>query len=630
MRIPKGRRTRAVLLALAVAAGTVGLRAQIPDLPYPDRAAIPLPYTWDLARLFPDEDSWAKERAGLEAQLADYQGLEAAAGKDGAGLLAALRFDALIQPRVDRVLLYAQLKSDTDTRSEAAASGRQLAAALGTKAQAARAYIPAILAGLSEERLARLMVEEPGLAPYRHFIDSLRRRQAHALPREQEALLAQAVDLADTTYTSYTTLTGREMVAEKVKDPQGREVDATVSAWYKSNFSPDREFRLRMREAFLRPFAARQATIASLVAADVQGYELVAKARGYGSAREASLDQYAIPLSVYDNLMACARRDTAPLQRWIALKARRLGLPELRPCDLNAPVFGLAEGGYGYEAARDAILASVKPLGTAYGKALATSFGDRSIDVADTPSKRPGCSSQGAYGIKPFVRMHYTNQFMDRVTLTHELGHQMHTALIYQAQPYAYSKYPPFKSEVTSLVHEGLLFDHLLSVAQTRPEKLRLLEAYLNNLQWMFYDAALWGAHEKAIHDLALEGKPVTAPALSESYAALWRSAYGPLVRLDGLDSVMWTANNMVFYDFYTWQYASSFAAAETIVARIKAEGPPAAEAYLAFLKAGSSGYPVDQLKAMGVDMSSADVFAAVPRRMNALLDQVERLLAER
>ena len=51
-------------------------------------------------------------------------------------------------------------------------------------------------------------------------------------------------------------------------------------------------------------------------------------------------------------------------------------------------------------------------------------------------------------------------------------------------------------------------------------------------------------------------------------------------------------------------------------------------DAYLAMLASGSSKYPIDLLKGAGVDMTTSAPFRAAMKEMNAVMDEMEKLLA--
>ena len=57
--------------------------------------------------------------------------------------------------------------------------------------------------------------------------------------------------------------------------------------------------------------------------------------------------------------------------------------------------------------------------------------------------------------------------------------------------------------------------------------------------------------------------------------------------------------------------------------------GAKARDNYLNVLKAGGSEYPYPLLKKAGLDMATAAPYQALVRRMDATIDQMEKLLAE-
>ena len=51
---------------------------------------------------------------------------------------------------------------------------------------------------------------------------------------------------------------------------------------------------------------------------------------------------------------------------------------------------------------------------------------------------------------------------------------------------------------------------------------------------------------------------------------------------------------------------------------------------YLAFLGAGGSKYPIDLLKDAGVDMTTDEPLELTMKKMNRVMDEMEKLLAAR
>jgi oligoendopeptidase F len=135
---------------------------------------------------------------------------------------------------------------------------------------------------------------------------------------------------------------------------------------------------------------------------------------------------------------------------------------------------------------------------------------------------------------------------------------------------------------------------------------------------------------------MAERGETLTGENLSELYLGLLRRYYGHdqgVCAIDSLYGVEWAYVDHFFYDFYVYQYATSIVASTAIVNGIRDEAAAKKpvtqrrDAYLQMLRSGSSKYPIDLLRDAGVDMTTSAPFQASMREMNAVMDQIEKLL---
>src|SRR5438105_14643279 len=129
-----------------------------------------------------------------------------------------------------------------------------------------------------------------------------------------------------------------------------------------------------------------------------------------------------------------------------------------------------------YEQARDTVIAALAPLGENYLDTLKKGFTKRWIDVYETPGKRGGAYSGGAYTTQPFILMNYQNNRDSMFTLAHELGHSLHSFYTRNYQPYQYGDYTIFVAEVASTLNEELLTEYLLGTTTDRAFVLAILE----------------------------------------------------------------------------------------------------------------------------------------------------------
>jgi len=99
------------------------------------------------------------------------------------------------------------------------------------------------------------------------------------------------------------------------------------------------------------------------------------------------------------------------------------------------------------------------------------------------------------------------------------------------------------------------------------------------------------------------------------------------VMTIDPAYAIEWAYIPHFFYNFYVYQYATSIAGAARFTDAIISEGKPAAERFLALLRAGGSDDPYELYKHAGIDMASPEPYQALIARMNRIMDDIETLL---
>jgi oligoendopeptidase F len=172
-----------------------------------------------------------------------------------------------------------------------------------------------------------------------------------------------------------------------------------------------------------------------------------------------------------------------------------------------------------------------------------------------------------------------------------------------------------------------LLLEYLLDIAENKDEKLFLLERYLNNLTATFYRQIMFAEFEMIVYDKTESGESLTAETLNNLYKSIYQKYWGPVMIVPEEEQYTWARIPHFYYNFYVYQYATGFAASEVLAKKVKSEGETAVNKYLNFLKAGSSAYPLNILKTVGVDMNTSEPVNAVSERMSQVMDEIEDLL---
>ena len=261
-------------------------------------------------------------------------------------------------------------------------------------------------------------------------------------------------------------------------------------------------------------------------------------------------------------------------------------------------------------------------------------FNSRWMDAYPRKSKQSGAHMDGyAYDVHPYVLMNYNDDYESVSTIAHEWGHAMHSYLANGAQPFVTANYPTFIAEIASTFNEQLLLDRMLKTAKTDDERLLYLGSALEGLRGTFFRQAMFAEFERNIHARVDKGEPLTGEALTKTYCDIlkrytasrkaWSPSTTPIC-------VEWAYIPHFYNSFYVYQYATSIAASSLFAKKVADGEPGALKRYLDLLRAGGSDYPYDLVKAAGVDLATPAPYQALVARMNAIMDEIEAILAKR
>lgn len=595
----------------------------------PKREEIDEKYKWNLTDIYKSDDDWEKDFNWVDENIKNYSKFEGKLGDSADNLLACFKFDEEIGSKLERMYLYSMLAKDSDMSVSKYQGMDDRIKSLSTKVMTASSFLKPELLKIEQDKLLGMINSLPELKIYLHSINDLLRFKSHTLDKEKEELLAMAGEIAQVPYNTYSIFTNADLQFPKVKDDKENDVEISHARFYSALYSKDRTYRERAFKAYLTAFKNNANSISTLFNGNLKANIFFARARKYNSAREAALHKNNIPVSVYDNLIAAINNNFEPMYRWASLKKKLLGINELHPYDSYVTLFDQKlEKKYSYDEAKKIVIKSLKVMGEEYLTSIQKAFDNRWIDVYETKAKRSGAYSSGTtYGVHPYVLLNWTDMLNDVFTLAHEMGHNMHSYYTGLNQPYVYANYSIFLAEVASTFNENLLLDYLIEHAESKAEKLFLLEKYLNNITTTVYRQVMFAEFESLTHSKVEKGEALTPDTLCLLYKDIYKKYWGPEMVIDEEETYTWARVPHFYYNFYVFQYATGFAASEALAAKVKSEGKPAVEKYLNFLKSGSSDYAINVLKKAGVDMSSLEPVLAVTSKMKKLLDEVEKLI---
>ncbi len=596
----------------------------------PERSEIDTQYLWNTESIFPNVDAWQQEFGAVEKRVEKLAKFKGTLGQSADHLLKVLAFNDDTEARLDRVYVYSSLLADQDTRVGETQALKSRARSLAVNFGQATSWMEPELTAIPFETLVSWMKANSGLAVYRHYFDNLFRQKKYILSPREEELIAMAGEIQSTPYNAYSLLANADIHFPSIQNEQGESVELSDSAFYLFMRSNDRRVRKDAYEGIVGTYRDYRNTAAALLNGAVQNHVFNVKARGYDSCLAAALDSGNIPVKVYDTLVQTVNDNLSLLHRYEDIRKRVLKLTDgVHAYDLFAPFIEGQKLEYRYEDAVATIETALAPLGAEYLKNMKKGFESRWVDVFPTKGKRSGAYSSGTFLTQPFILTNFHGTYDSMSTVAHEMGHSMHSFLSRGTQPYVYSDYDIFCAEVASTCNEIILQNYVLEHTKDPKKKLFLVGEFLEGIRGTVFRQTMFSEFEQRIHEMAQAGEPLTADSLSKTYGAIMKKYYGPSYTHDELVDNYWIRIPHFYYNFYVYKYATSYCASSNIAKRIEAGEPGAVDAYLTFLKSGSSKYPVDLLKLAGVDMTSPEPYQDAMKIFEGLLDTAEALVKE-
>jgi oligoendopeptidase F len=619
-------------LSVSVASGVVALSV-IGSAQERDRSKIPDRYKWDLSALYPDVGAWRSASQALADRLPSLEAFKGRLGESAAVLADALTTQSDLRKDLARQYAYANMLADQDTRDAAHQGMKQQMEQLDAAFDAATAFVEPEILRLPPGTIDRFLAAEPRLAPYRFYLEDVERRSAHTLSADEERLLAAVGPLAAAPSTTFTILSNADLPFPTVTLSDGRTVTIDQAAYADLRALPNRADREKVMSAFFTLLGRYRRTFGTTMNAEVQAVRLEATARKYPSDLAYALDAANIPTAVYSRLIEGVHRHLPELHRYLRLRQRMLGVDQLHYYDLYAPLVGSVKLEYTPEQAEQLVLDAVAPLGPDYQAVVRRAFNERWIDLLPAEGKVSGAYSDGAaYDVHPYMLINYNGKYTDVSTIAHEMGHTLQSYYSNTTQPYPLARYPIFVAEVASTFNEALLMDHVLAGVTDDDTRLELLGNYLENIKGTVFRQTQFAEFELAMHQMAEKGEPITGDALAKLYLDITKRYYGAdqgICVVDDYVANEWSYIPHFYYDFYVYQYATSFTASLALADAVRTGGPATRDRYLRFISAGGSKYPIDLLKDAGVDMTTDQPLDATMAAMSHVMDEMEAILAK-
>ena len=589
-----------------------------------DRKDIDDKYKWKIDLMYSSQESIDKDISKIKSYINEIKEYKGKLSQSKENMYEALNIYEKASQLLQNLYVYTHMKQHEDTRineNQAMATKTDM---LSTELSTASSYMVPEIIAIDESKLKEYLEDEK-LSFYKKYIEEILREKPHTLSEKEEEILAAVSDLTSVPENAYDMLSYADMDFPKIENEDGEMVKLTHSNFSTFLKSKNNKVRKNAFDAMYKTYDKYKNTFASMLYGGIKSEIFYSKTRKYESALYASLFQDDISVDVYNNLIKAVDENLDILNRYVDIKKKFLGLEDIHMYDLYVPLTESFDMKIPYEEAQEIVLNALKPLGEEYLGLIKRAFEENWIDVYENEGKQGGAYSWGSYDSHPYILMNYKDDLNSLFTLIHELGHSMHSYYSKKTQPYLYSGYKIFVAEVASTLNELLLINYLLEKADSKEERVYLLNYYLEQFRTTVYRQTMFAEFEKLTHASVEEGNPLTAKEFNDIYYDLNKKYYGNSTVVDEQIALEWARIPHFYSNFYVYKYATGFSAASALSQKILIEGKVAVDKYIEFLKSGGSDYPLNQLKAAGVDMEKKESVDKALEVFKELVDKLEK-----
>lgn len=566
---------------------------------------------WNVEAIYPDLETWKADLETIKvngtldtSRILKHKGR---LGESPEVVKLVMDESMNLDRKISNLYTWIHLKHDEDISENNYKQGLGEVVALAFDFQKDASWIEPELIALSEATQKNYL-ESATLKPLKFHLENIFRLKKHTLSHEKEEIVSQAMKAMQSPNKAFSALNDADITFPDVIDKDGNAHPLSHATYQVLMRSRDRDLRERTFRTYIFTYKYFQNTMAELIFGCVQKNVFQAKVRNFSSSLEAALYPKNIDVSVYHALIQTVRDNIDALHDYYKVRGKALGIDRMHIWDQMVPITPDLEIKMSYDEAEDVILKAIAPLGEEYVEFLRKGFkDDRWVDRYENKNKRSGAYSSGSYDTQPYILMNYKDILRDVFTLAHEAGHSMHSLYTTKNQPYQYGSYPIFLAEVASTFNEELLSRYMLKNAQSRDEKIFLVNQKLEDIKATLFRQTMFAEFEMKIHELAEKDIPLTPELLKAEYYALNKFYYGDTIDVDQEIEMEWARIPHFYYNFYVYQYATGVSAALALAERVSAGNHVEREEYLSFLKSGCSRYPLETLKLAGVDMSTSE-----------------------
>jgi oligoendopeptidase F len=583
--------------------------------------------TWNTSLLYPAPDSPELEAdlGSFDALAADFREryFEKIARLAPSALLEAVQEYEALQVRMAQPFCYAHLLFAADSSDETALSLSQRCAELGSRLSQQLLFFDLELMNLDDAAFQALCVL-PEAADYVHFLTGIRKFRPYTLKENEERLLTRK----DLTGTSAFTRLFDELSASLrySMELEGETREFTGEELLSLLHHHEADVRFRAMTTFLEKHRENGIVFGAVFNNTALDHGQEMELRGYATPIQPTNIGNEIPDEAVEHLMAVTEANYSLAREYFRLKADMLGMERIRNCDVYAPVVE-SKKTYGFDEARDMVIASYGAYDPDFGRIVADFFTERRVDVMPRPNKSGGAFAMGiSPEAPPFLLLNFTGTLRDLATIAHEAGHGLHFVLSQKQGMLNYHAPLPL-AETASVFGEMLLTRRLLDSEDDPLLRKSLLCATIEDIIATTFRQTILTRFELRLHNERAKGL-LTNDAISRIWLEENGKLFGDAVEMIPAYSWGWSyISHFIHSRFYCYSYTFAELLVLALFQKFQEEGESFKPGYRDLLESGGALSPADTARLAGIDITAGDFWQKGYDFLGGLINELKALI---
>jgi oligoendopeptidase F len=524
----------------------------------------------------------------------------------GQALLGYIRDTENFSRSLEILYSYAYSKNSLNVSDPSFESLLSRSQDLYTNLTLATSFADVKLTSLSADQWHNIFQDEPGLEPYRPYLEQNYMRFIDHRPKD-EAQAARLAEIENRRMKLETAaekeITNNVTIAGNITLKNCEEFAVNYPSYLDLLSSDgDRDNRKMCYDKFFYHLKNSSESMAAIYLDKTRLDEQLARELNYSDSYQKRLFEVYLTEGQISQMNEVFKERKGVFDPYYEFRKKKMGLESLRPYDQYLQLASDPGKKTNYSDALLELEGQFSGMDRAFDQILTMTATGGYIDVypnADGGKQIGGyCLPMYAVRKPSLIFLNYRGTIDDKSTLAHEMGHAINSYLMGENLDYLYCNIPEYEAEVASTFNEELFLDYAVQ-NYDKDAAVAVLADHIRTYESLFMSQTMYTEFERKAHQYCLGRDKVTGVELSAIWTDLAKEYRSDKVDWYDDDDAKWAYVSHLYFtnNYYTFSYALSEAITLALFKQYQDDPVKFNKNYVAYLSTGTTMTPPEKLR---------------------------------